>query len=81
MTKSLFLCCSLREIKLIWFGLAWFVCAVHKQRDIVPLDVNDDTDDSSDEDDVQPVFDLKVRTFPLLTLLSDYFQCLPALAY
>uniref|UniRef100_A0A0D3B6K0 non-specific serine/threonine protein kinase n=1 Tax=Brassica oleracea var. oleracea TaxID=109376 RepID=A0A0D3B6K0_BRAOL len=33
--------------------------AFHKQRDIVPLDVNDDTDDSSDEDDVQPVFDLK----------------------
>lgn len=62
-------------------GLIWFVCAVHKQRDIVPLDVNDDTDDSSDEDDVQPVFDLKVLTFLLLTLLSDYFQCLPALAY
>ena len=51
-------------IGLIWFGLVWFVCAVHKQRDIVPLDVNDDTDDSSDEDDVQPVFDLKVLTFP-----------------
>lgn len=40
------------------------MCAVHKQRDIVPLDVNDDTDDSSDEDDVQPVFDLKVLNFP-----------------
>ncbi|KAJ0239809.1 Uncharacterized protein HA466_0225350 [Hirschfeldia incana] len=33
--------------------------AFHKQRDIVPLDVNDDSDDDSDEDDVQPVFDLK----------------------
>ncbi|KAF5176271.1 Sas10/U3 ribonucleoprotein (Utp) family protein, partial [Thalictrum thalictroides] len=30
----------------------------HKQRDIVPLDVNEDID-SSNEDDVQPVFDLE----------------------
>lgn len=46
-----------------WLICFWFVSAVHKQRDIVPLDVNDDTNDYSDEDDVQPVFDLKVLTF------------------
>ncbi|CAA7050503.1 unnamed protein product [Microthlaspi erraticum] len=34
------------------------VDAFHKQRNIVPLDVNDDTDES-DEDDVQPVMSLK----------------------
>ncbi|CAH2060658.1 unnamed protein product [Thlaspi arvense] len=32
--------------------------AFHKQSDIVPLDVNDDTDESDDDGD-QPVFDLK----------------------
>ncbi|KAI3893106.1 hypothetical protein MKX03_015676, partial [Papaver bracteatum] len=33
--------------------------AFHKQRDIIPLDVNDDMADSDDEDTANPVMDLE----------------------
>lgn len=37
----------------------WFAVAVHKQRDVVPLNISDDIG-ASDEDDEHPVFDFKV---------------------
>ena len=40
-----------------------FVFAVHKQRDIVPLDVNGDVGNSNSDYET-PVFDLKVSVCP-----------------
>lgn len=42
--------------------LLYCMVSVHRQRDIIPLDVNDDMD-SSDEDDDHPVFNLEVSLF------------------
>lgn len=39
-----------------------FSGTVHKQRDIVPLDINDEVEESDDDDEL-PVLDLKVLVF------------------
>ena len=41
------------------FALHLSYCTVHQQRDIVPLDLNDDAGDSDSDEEI-PVFDLKV---------------------
>ena len=55
-------------IFLSFFNFCNFLFEVHKQRDLVPLDVNGGTDDS-DEDDEVPVFDFEVFLFWPLKLL------------
>lgn len=51
------------------FFIFFFGFEVHKQRDLVPLDVNGGTDES-DEDDEVPVFDFEV--FPLFPFLKAF---------
>lgn len=43
--------------------------AVHKQRDIVPLDINEEAEDS-DEDNEQPVFDFEVFFFIIFPFIK-----------
>lgn len=42
-----------------------FLFAVHKQRDVVPLNIHSDAGES-DDDNEEPVFDFKVRIVPLV---------------
>lgn len=48
---------------LIFYYLFNLLSAVHKQRDVVPLNMDGDFRDSDDEDDEHPVFDLQVVIF------------------
>jgi hypothetical protein len=50
-----------------------FVFEVHKQRDVVPLDVNGSVGES-DEDDALPVFDLKVFVCPFICSCNSFFE-------
>ncbi|KAH7547581.1 hypothetical protein FEM48_Zijuj01G0325000 [Ziziphus jujuba var. spinosa] len=48
--------------------------AFHKQRDLVPLDVNEDEKEESDEDMEQPVFNFEVFPFRLVARQQKYMR-------